>query len=338
MAETWSTRTQVVCRANLRHGEPYPMRNGLVYAGVQQNLGGGLSGYVLDLQHEAETASDALVAGIDIIDQFLDATALVSYGRAQRVNTVVSRPPLLAVGESSELATLSASITIASADVAPEDIAPFTENVVEDSRTAIAARYFREAISSATPSDAHWGYWAALETIAWDESDQFRSSRCSHCGEIVTTDERATMPKIRELFVDAGSSGKEAKRQRKLRAKIVHGGSLRDVAAQDDAARQVAKIEPVAMKTVATRTGLPIKTPNSIVHGLPIVVWNIKRSGEGQVEWMPTSFEAPAAFTDVLAGNDDVQRRNTMLGLQTAPDSRTVELGLQDSEWPQTEA
>ena len=53
------------------------------------------------------------------------------------------------------------------------------------------------------------------------------------------------MPKVREFFVAAGSSGKEAKRQQKMRAKIVHGGSLKNLNAQDQAARQVAKLEPV---------------------------------------------------------------------------------------------
>ena len=177
MSKIWSSRAPVVSRANLRPGQPYRVREGLVYPNERQDLGGGLSGYVLDAQHEAEMVSDALVRGIDIIDQFLDAVAIVSYGVARRTGPAVSRPPLLAVGQSSELATLSARAVISSVDVMPDDIEAFTEQVAEDSRTAAVARYLREAFTSDSPSDAHWSYWAALETIAWDESDQFRSTR-----------------------------------------------------------------------------------------------------------------------------------------------------------------
>lgn len=337
MSQLWSTRAPVICRANLRLGEPYRVREGLVYPSKRQDLGGGLSGYVLDAQHEAETVSDALVRGIDIIDQFLDAIAIVSYGSARRTDAAVSRPPRLAVGQSSELATLRAHMIISSADVEPDDIKAFTEQVVENSRTAAGARYLREALTATSPSDAHWGCWAALETIAWDESDELRSTRCSHCGEVETTRERATMPKVREFFVDAGSSGQEATRQRQMRAKIVHGGSLKNVDAQSDAAKQVAKIEPVAMRTVATRTGLPLRTPRSIVHGLPIVVWNIHRSSSEQVDWTPASFEVSAAFVEVQSDEPVTKHRNIEIGLQIRPDPQTVELGLRDSEWPQTE-
>lgn len=325
---TWSTRAQILCRANLATTTGYPIREGTLYVLPTGSASDEGIEYLVDLRHDADSVEDALVRGVDLIDQFLDALSIASYGSARRSRTIVSRPPDLVADQPADVAALHGAFQIEPIDVQPADIAGFSTAVVEDSAVARAVRYLRDGLNARSPVEAHWSYWASMETLSQEMATEEVKIKCPKCSAMRGTGQKRVMPIIGEFFERVGKPAREASRQRELRGKIVHGGSLKNVAAQDRVSGDVAEVEPAAVHSVAAVSGVQLGTSGGLVHGVPVTGYQITATAQG-VEWRPRSFKVSAAFTSIPAELTRGIDRRVQLGIVTgAVPPEIVQLGL----------
>lgn len=331
---SWSTRVSLLCHATLSVTEPYPIREGRVHVRSNGSLM-GLSAYYLDLEHDAASVEEAFVRGTDLLDAFLDALALVSFGGVLR-SPVVSRTPLITADSPGVLATLGTHQSVSPVEVLPGDLAAYSDNIAEGSPTAIALRHLRDALGARHSSGAQQNYWGAIEAIAAAESEERVQRTCPTCGA-VQEGEVATQSLIRRFFEEYGSTRREANEQRVTRSKTVHGAGLRDVARQIEVGKRVAAIEPVAMQLLAERTGLTPATHAGLVVGLPVAVYDLFWEA-GELKVRAKSWESMAAFTQLPREKSLGRHREVQIGISTQPDARTAELGAWDSMWATSEA
>lgn len=326
---SWSTRTSLLCHATLSVTEPYLIKEGRIHVRPNGSIM-GFSAYYLDLEHEAELVEDAFVRGTDLLDAFLDALALVSFGGALR-SPVVSRTPLVTEDSPGLLATLGTHQSLSPVEVLPADLVAYSDNVAEGSPTAIALRHLRDALAARHSSGAQQNYRGAIEAIAASESEERVQHTCPTCSAVREGD-IATQPLIRRFFEEYGSNRWEANEQRVTRSKTVHGAGLRDVARQIEVGRRVAAVEPIAMQLLADRSGLTPATHAGLVVGFPVAVYDLFQEA-GELKVRAKSWESTAAFTQLPREKTLGRHRRVEIGISQQPDERTAELGAWDSTW-----
>jgi hypothetical protein len=246
---------------------------------------------------DTDSVKEAHVAGINVINTFLDRVAFVSYAQCTLLKAVSTCKASVEPGQAFDIATGDLYLNVETQTVTPESIAPF-EGLPPDSVIDEAVHDIRKAFLQSSTDQHLLFLYTAAERIAKSESTENQKIKCKSCGA-ETDGPPATRNAIRNLLGDRGVPPKDCNDASDYRGRIAHGGGRRDLAFYERVTGLAGTIEGAVLSSIAARAGVKILQRHNVVLAMPIAIMQATKNENGTFSIGDAAVEIPANMTKV---------------------------------------
>lgn len=242
-------------------------------------------------------AAEAHIAGLELINKFLDRLSLVTYSRCTLLKAVSTCPASVPVGVEFQIATHDLYLHVAPVTVLPHHIAPF-EKLHADSPVHEAAHHVRKALSEGAAEQHLLHLHIAAERIALSETDEKVRHACPSCKH-EWDGQPASRRAVRALLGKRGVSTKDGDDAVNYRGRIAHGGGERNLAFYERVTELAGAVEGAVLSSITERSGAKILQRRNIVIGMPITVSHAVKIDDGSFSIVGSNWTAPARVIEL---------------------------------------
>ena len=226
-----------------------------------------------------DSVEEAHIAGINLVNIFLDRLSVVTYFRCSLIKIISTCPASVSPGGEFHIATGDLQRGVDCQKVLPEHIAAF-EKLSADSVVHEAAHHARKALSENAAEQHLLHLHIAAERIALSETDEKIKYTCPSC-EHKWDGPPASRRAVRALLEKRAVSRKDCDDATEYRSRVAHGGGKRDLAFYERVTELAGAVEGAVLSVIAERSGIKILQRCNIVIGMPITISRANRNNDG---------------------------------------------------------
>jgi len=240
---------------------------------------------------DTNNIEEAHIAGIDLINTFLDRLSVVTYSRCSVLKVISTCPASVSPGVEFHIATHDLYFDVETPKVLPDHIAAF-EKLPADSVVHEAAHHARKALSEDAAEQHLLHLHIAAERIALSETDEKVKHTCPSCKH-EWDGPPASRRAVRALLGKRAVSKKDCDDAIEYRGRVAHGGGKRDLAFYERVTELAGAVEGAVLSAIAERSGIKILQRRNIVVGMPITISRARRNSDGSFVIMDSRWKAP---------------------------------------------
>ena len=246
---------------------------------------------------KTSNAAEAHIAGLELINTFLDRLSLVTYSRCTLLTAVSTCPASISVGVEFQIVTHDLYWHVAPTTILPDHIAHF-EKLHRDSPVHEAAHHVRKALSEGAAEQHLLHLHIAAERIALSETDEKVRHACPSCKH-EWDGQPASRRAVRALLGKRGVSTKDSDDAVNYRGRIAHGGGERNLAFYERVTELAGAVEGAVLSSIAERSGAKVLQRRNIVIGMPITVSHAVKIYDGSFSIVGSHWTAPARVIEL---------------------------------------
>lgn len=247
------------------------------------------------------SVEEAHIAGINMINIFLDRLSVVTYSRCSLVKTISTCPATVAPGGEFYIATHDLYCGVDTLKVLPDHMLAF-EKLPVDSVVHEAAHHARKALSEGAAEQHLLHLHIAAERIALSETADKVKNTCPSCKH-EWDGPPASRRAVRTLLKGRSVSSKDCNDAIEYRGRVAHGGGKRDLAFYERVTELAGAVEGAVLSAIAERTGIKLLQRRNIVVGMPITISRAKKNDDGSFSIIDSQWKAP---TKIIELGEDV--------------------------------
>lgn len=229
---------------------------------------------------DTNSIEEAHIAGIDLVNTFLDRLSVVTYSRCSILKIISTCPATVSHGVEFYIATHDFYSRVETPAVLPEHIAAF-EKLPAKSVMHEAVHHARKALSEGAAEQHLLHLHIAAERIALSETDEKVKYSCPSCKHEWDDGRPASRRAVRALLGKRGVPREDSDDASEYRSRVAHGGGKRDLAFYKRVTELAWAVEGAVLSAIAERSGIKILQRCNVVVGMPITISRARRNSDG---------------------------------------------------------